>query len=112
MTAAPCPADVACVTVSFLPPEDPRCLTLGLPELESTFALWPNPSSGSFDLSSSVHGQVSITDALGRQVWNANVNAGQVLHVELPLHLSDGAYTLRVRPLSGAPHQHKLLLVR
>ncbi|MCB0758083.1 MAG: PKD domain-containing protein, partial [Flavobacteriales bacterium] len=41
VTAAPCPADVACVTVSFIAPEDPRCISLSVPERETSIALWP-----------------------------------------------------------------------
>lgn len=112
VTAAPCPADVACVLVSIIPPEDPRCLTLGVPEREASLSIWPNPGSGRFELSSNVSGRVSITDALGRSVWNANISAGRAVHVELPVHLRDGAYTVTVRPAMGAPRQHRFMLVR
>jgi bacillolysin len=70
---------------------------LGLDEVESNFAVYPNPSNGSMviELSDNISGSVIIQDVSGKNVYSAFFNSDKI-QIDLGNQLADGTYFIRI----------------
>lgn len=107
----PCPASTACLSVSYLPDEDPACITLGLPETNAAVVLAPNPSTGRLILSGARATHAEVVDAMGRALWQSGRSA-ELATIELPGALPNGSYAIRLRMSDGRWLTHRFELLR
>jgi hypothetical protein len=68
-----------------------------LTEVESNFAVYPNPSNGSMviELSDNISGSVIIQDVSGKNVYSAFFNSDKI-QIDLGNQLADGTYFIRI----------------
>ena len=59
------------------------------------FLVYPNPTTGSFRLTSPINGEFTILNALGEELYNAMVNKDQQVVFDLASH-SKGIYFVRI----------------
>lgn len=106
-----CGSDTACVRVNFVDASDPYCLTLGILESPGASLLHPNPSAGSLFINSSRPARAELLEASGRVAWSTVIRAGNN-QLDLPEHLVNGSYVLRLLQVDGATSVHRFGLIR
>lgn len=75
--------------------------TTGIDEMaeNSLINIFPNPSNGLFLIGLNLDAQIVITDAIGREVWNKQEQAGKFI-INLQ-NESNGLYFVKVKTLNG-----------
>ncbi len=81
------------------------------PKSHSGYAVYPNPATGAFTLSSPAPGEAAVYDAAGRVVLQVSVQAGGNL-LALPLSAPPGVYAVRILPNDGSAPQTLRLIRR
>lgn len=103
---APCANAVSCHTVIVVPSTDPACLNTGIrTTVASNPSISPEPNDGVMHLVGISDGQVSaeVYDQLGRIQWQGVlVPIGGRSELQLPEHIRNGRYTLRLHHANGA----------
>jgi hypothetical protein len=111
VTSPVCGDASALLSINFLDPTDPYCLTLGVTEQWSTMRVHPNPSDGLLLLDLSANSRAEVLDASGRLVHHASPGIG-ASSVVLPASLTNGSYALRITRPDGSVTVARFELIR
>ena len=113
--SAPCLNDTACATITILDPTDPICISLGVPENNSsTVHLSPNPSNGRMLVTGLAKTciRAEVMDAQGRVVHAQRMNANSNVRIDLPNGLINGPYLLHFHFVDGTTNTQRFELLR
>ena len=86
-------------------------MTIGILESPGASLLHPNPSAGSLFINSARPARAEFLEASGRVAWSTVIRAGNN-QLDLPEHLVNGSYVLRLLQVDGATSVHRFGLIR